>query len=121
MAWDEASAAYRATSAGTGAFFREGPDEHGFDALNFMPEGARSRCAYGTLSGDGTNGTDGDEPPGEPLATEIFPAGTERFFARDWFYSFAYCDFDSDKIYWIFTTSHVSADISTGDGSNWGE
>jgi hypothetical protein len=86
-----------------------------------MPEGGRSRCAYGTLSGDGTNGFNGDEPPGEPLAAEIFPAGAERFFARDWFYIFAYCDFDSDGIYWTFTSSHVTSDISTGEGANWAE
>ncbi|NVB42252.1 prepilin-type N-terminal cleavage/methylation domain-containing protein [Pseudenhygromyxa sp. WMMC2535] len=104
-------------------YFRAGGVEHGFDVLNFMPEGGHSWCAYGVISGDGTNGEYGDEPPAYALASEVFPAGgeqLERFYARDWFYAFAKCDFDRDGTYWEFTTAHFTTDVSMGD-SNFGE
>ncbi|NVB38817.1 prepilin-type N-terminal cleavage/methylation domain-containing protein [Pseudenhygromyxa sp. WMMC2535] len=103
--------------------FRAGGVEHGFDVLNFMPEGGHSWCAYGVISGDGTNGEHGDEPPAYPLGSEVFPVGgeqLERFYARDWFYAFAKCDFDRDGIFWEFTTAHFTTDVSMGD-SNFGE
>ncbi|MCA9520384.1 MAG: prepilin-type N-terminal cleavage/methylation domain-containing protein [Myxococcales bacterium] len=110
-----------AVAVGT-PYFRAGGVEHGFDVMSFMPEGGHSWCAYGVISGDGTNGPDGDEPPALPLGGEVFPAGPQldRYYARDWFYAFAKCDFDRDGIYWEFTTAHFAADVSMGD-SNFGE
>ena len=123
MQWDPNDVNYQASAVGEVEYFRQGPDEHGFDALNFIPENGRSRCAYGTLSGDGTNGFFADEPPRDGLALEVFPDedNVRRFYARDWFYSIAYCDFDGDGDLWTFTMSHVTSEISTGNGENWGE
>lgn len=103
-------------------YFRAGGLEHGFDALNFLPEGGHSWCVYGTISGDGTLGEFGDEPSGEALATDVFPAGPQldRYYARDWFYAFAKCDFDRDGVFWEFTTAHFTSDVSDGD-ANFGE
>lgn len=102
--------------------------EHGWDALNFLPEGAESWCAYGTISGDGTNGVTETEPndiPGaHPLADEVFPNASQAqqaYYARDWFYAFAKCDLDSDGVLWEFTIAHFTSDISDGDGTRWGE
>ncbi len=110
-----------AVAVGT-PYFRAGGVEHGFDAMSFMPEGGHSWCAYGVITGDGTNGEFGDEPPGYALAVEVFPAGPDlsRFYARDWFYAFAKCDFDRDGVFWEFTTAHFASDVSMGD-SNFGE
>ena len=111
-----------AVAVGT-PYFRAGGVEHGFDAMSFMPEGGRSFCAYGIISGDGSNGEYGDEPPVFPLASEVFPNDgieLERFYARDWFYAFAKCDFDRDGIFWEFTTAHFSSTVSMGD-TNFGE
>lgn len=104
-------------------YFRAGGVEHGFDAMSFMPEGGHSFCAYGVITGDGTNGDVGDEPPAFPLATAVFPNNgvqLERFYARDWFYAFAKCDFDHDGVFWEFTTAHFTTDVSMGD-TNFGE
>ncbi len=103
-------------------YFRAGGMEHGFDALNFMPEGGHSYCVYGVISGDGSNGEFGDEPPATPLGSEVFPngPGLDRFYARDWFYAFAKCDFDRDGTFWEFTTAHFTSDVSMGD-ANFGE
>lgn len=104
-------------------YFRAGGVEHGFDAMSFLPEGGKSWCVYGVISGDGTNGEFGDEPPGFNLAQAVFPnngAELARFYARDWFYAFAKCDFDRDGIFWEFTTAHFSSDVSMGD-TNFGE
>lgn len=110
-----------AVAVGT-PYFRAGGVEHGFDAMSFMPEGGHSWCVYGVISGDGTNGEFGDEPPGFNLAQEVFPNGADldRFYARDWFYAFAKCDFDRDGVFWEFTTAHFASDVSMGD-SNFGE
>src|SRR5690606_6165836 len=122
--WSIADEGYTRDAVAIGTpYFRAGGVEHGFDAMSFMPEGGRSFCVYGVISGDGTNGEFGDEPPGLPLATEVFPAGDvqlARFYARDWFYAFAKCDFDRDGTYWEFTTAHWSTEVSMGD-SNYGE
>lgn len=102
--------------------------EHGWDALNFLPEAAESFCAYGTIAGDGTNGVNQvepiDIPGGHPLATAVFPTGTpaqKAYYARDWFYAFAKCDLDRDGVFWEFTIPHYTSDISDGDGTKWGE
>lgn len=116
---DYDAGAYTADSlaSGGGEFFRGGEDVHGFDALRFMPEGAKSHCGYATISGYGTDAADdaeADEPPtGQPLAGEIFPPGSDAYYARDWFYSYALCDFDYDGVYWAFTTAHYTSDISS--------
>jgi len=104
-------------------YFRAGGVEHGFDALNFMPEGGKTWCAYGVISGDGSLGEFGDEPPVSELATEVFPGGDAqltRYYAREWFYAFAKCDFDRDGTYWEFTTAHFQSDVNMGD-RNFGE
>ena len=111
-----------AVAVGT-PYFRAGGLEHGYDVLSFMPEDSASWCVYGVISGDGTNGEDGDEPPALPLGSDVFVTGDaslERFYARDWFYTFAKCDFDRDGTFWEFTNAHFSTDVSMGD-SNFGE
>ena len=90
---------------------------HGFDALRFMPEGGASMCGYATISGHGTEAMvpeNADEPPTATLANQIFPAGQEALYARDWFYSYALCDFDSDGTYWAFTSAHYTSDVNYG-------
>ncbi len=115
---------YTSDSVAVGSqYFQAGGLEHGFDVLSFMPEGAHSWCAYGVISGDGTNGEFGDEPPAAGLGGEVFVNGDpqlQRFYARDWFYAFAKCDFDRDGIFWEFTTSHFTTDVSMGQ-ANYGE
>jgi prepilin-type N-terminal cleavage/methylation domain-containing protein len=111
-----------AVAVGT-PYFRAGGVEHGYDVMNFMPEGGHSWCVYGVISGDGTNGEFGDEPPAFNLGQEVFPNDgpqLERFYARDWFYAFAKCDFDRDGTFWEFTTPHFTTDVSMGD-KNFGE
>lgn len=122
--WSVTDAGYTSDAVAVGTpYFQAGGLEHGFDALNFLPEGGHSHCAYGVISGDGTNGEFGDEPPNGGLAAEVFPAGNvqlQRFYARDWFYAFAKCDFDHDGVFWEFTTAHFTSDVSMGD-TNFGE
>jgi prepilin-type N-terminal cleavage/methylation domain-containing protein len=120
--WNITDAGYTKDGA-AGTYFQQGGNAHGFDALNFMPENGRSFCAYGVISGDGTLGEFGDEPPGDPLAGEVFSdAGTlNRFYARDWFYAFAKCDFDRDGVFWEFTRPHFTSRVSMGDGTKIGE
>ncbi len=122
MPWEIDDTEYQRDGA-SGDYFQEGGDEHGFDALNFMPENGRSFCAYGVISGDGTNGRFEDEPPDAPLANEIFSDddALQRFYARDWFYAFAVCDLDRDGVYWEFTRPHFTAKVSMGDGTSYGE
>ncbi|KIG18796.1 hypothetical protein DB30_07811 [Enhygromyxa salina] len=122
--WAIADEGYTRDAVAVGTpYFRAGGVEHGFDALSFMPENGRSFCAYGIISGDGSNGEFGDEPPVFPLASEVFPNDgieLDRFYARDWFYAFAKCDFDRDGVFWEFTTAHFSTKVSMGD-TNFGE
>jgi prepilin-type N-terminal cleavage/methylation domain-containing protein len=104
-------------------YFRAGGVEHGFDAMSFMPEGSHSWCAYGVISGDGTNGEFGDEPPAFDLSAQVYLKDGpeyERFYARDWFYAFAKCDFDRDGVFWEFTVGAFTSDVSMGD-TNFGE
>jgi hypothetical protein len=62
---------------------------------------------------------DADVPPfASTLAGELFPTGTseeQRYYARDWFYSFALCDFDHDGKFWAFTTAHYQSEINYED------
>ena len=121
--WLASDEGYTRDSVAVGTpYFRAGGVEHGFDVMSFMPEGAHSYCAYGVISGDGTTGPDGDEPPALDLGNEVFPAGPslDRYYARDWFYAFAKCDFDRDGVFWEFTTAHFATRISMGD-ENFGE
>jgi prepilin-type N-terminal cleavage/methylation domain-containing protein len=118
----------RKSQADDDGIFDGGGDEHGWDALSFMPEGAESWCAYGAISGAGTNGvnpvTPADIAGSHPLGDEVFPIDTpaqQAYFARDWFYAFAKCDLDRDGVYWDFTIAHFSSDVSTGDGTRTGE
>jgi len=122
--WDINHAGYTRDAVAIGTpYFRAGGLEHGFDVMNFMPERAASWCVYGVISGDGTTGEFGDEPPGGGLGQQVFPAGDpqlQRFYARDWFYAFAKCDFDRDGVFWEFTTAQFSTEVSMGD-TNYGE
>jgi prepilin-type N-terminal cleavage/methylation domain-containing protein len=121
--WAIADPGYSVDGAADGQFFRGGGVEHGFDVLNFMPENAQTWCAYGVIAGDGTNGEFGDTPPAQPLSTKVFTLGDAdlaRFYARDWYYAFAKCDFDRDGTYWEFTKPHFASKVSMGD-SNAGE
>lgn len=114
--WDPADAGYSASGAADGAFFRGGAALHGFDALQFMPDGGDSWCGYATISGWGsTAGANADVPDdlGSTLITLEFPASTSGQFAgRDWFFSYALCDFDFDGVYWAFTTTHYSNNVN---------
>lgn len=115
LAWDPTAAAYTLVGQGDAAYFRGGGAVHGFDALRFLPDGSYSWCGYATISGHGTNSTDpatADEPPGETLANQVFPAGSDPYFARDWFYSYALCDFDFDGDYWAFTSTHYEDEVN---------
>ncbi|MCH9685054.1 MAG: prepilin-type N-terminal cleavage/methylation domain-containing protein [Deltaproteobacteria bacterium] len=120
--WDVNVPAYTRDGQGDAAFYRGGGAQHGFDALRFLPEGGLSWCGYGTISGHGSNSSDpgtADTPPAATLATQIFPPGTEAFFARDWFYSYALCDFDFDGTYWAFTSAHYEDEVKYGtDATN---
>jgi prepilin-type N-terminal cleavage/methylation domain-containing protein len=114
--WDIQDPAYTAAGAGDGEYFRGGPDMHGFDALRFLPEGGSSWCGYATISGHGTNAGDAenaDEPPNELLGAAIFPPESAAHYARDWFYSYALCDFDFDGVYWAFTTAHYESNVNS--------
>ncbi len=109
ITWDPTVAAYTLDGQGDAEFYRGGGALHGFDALRFMPDGSTSWCGYGTISGQGTNANDpadADEPPSFTLIDQVFPAGSDAYFANDWFYTFALCDFDFDGNYWAFTGSH---------------
>jgi len=117
IVWDITDNGYTQASAADAQFFRGGGNMHGFDALRFMPEGGASMCGYATISGHGTEAMvpeNADEPPTATLANQIFPAGQEALYARDWFYSYALCDFDSDGTYWAFTSAHYTSDVNYG-------
>lgn len=113
--WNVADAGYTSAAQGDAEFFRGGGAVHGFDALRFLPDGGNSWCGYSTISGHGTDSTDpatADEPPTETLADQIFPAGSDAYFARDWFYAYALCDFDFDGNYWAFTINHYEDQVN---------
>ena len=113
LPWAIADAGYTASAAVDGPYFRGGPDVHGFDALRFMPEGGDSWCGYATISGYGETASVGnDVPPAGTLADQIFPAGSDPYTARDWFYAYALCDFDFDSTYWAFSTAHYASDVN---------
>ncbi len=111
--WNVTDAEYSRDAQGDAAYFRGGGAAHGWDALNFVPENAASWCSYGVVSGDGTQGTFKDLPPGQPLSLQVFPTGSgaDQYWARDWFYVFAKCDFDRDGLLWDFTSTHYSSSI----------
>jgi prepilin-type N-terminal cleavage/methylation domain-containing protein len=118
--WSINDAAYTLSGKADSQYFRGGGAVHGFDALRFLPEGAQSYCGYGTISGWGTNAVapNDDEPPAQTLGAAVFPNTTQeeqRFFANDWFYSFAICDLDFDTTYWAFTTAHYTSEVSGED------
>lgn len=109
IAWDVAAGEYTLDGEGDGPFYRGGGQVHGFDALRFLPEGGKSWCGYGTISGHGTDAADpnaADVPPSSTLAGQAFPDGSDAYYARDWFLSYALCDFDFDGNYWAFTGTH---------------
>ena len=117
--WAATGEAYTKSTVVDGEYYRGGGNEHGWDALNFVAQGAASWCVYGTISGRGANAIIGgvavsETPPAHPLAGEVFPAAnanTARVTANDWFYAFAKCDFDRDGVLWEFTVAHYGADI----------
>ncbi|MBL4687770.1 MAG: prepilin-type N-terminal cleavage/methylation domain-containing protein [Nannocystaceae bacterium] len=121
FAWDVNAPGYTAAAIGAGSFARGGAQLNGFDALRFLPSGAQSRCGYATISGYGAN--DPINPAGVPagiggeLIGEVFPAGTDAYFARDWFFSYALCDFDFDNVFWAFTASHYEDTVNYTDSA----
>ncbi len=113
--WDVQAAAYTLDGQGDSEYFRGGGALHGFDALRFLPDGGDSWCGYATISGHGTQSSDpetADEPPTSTLADQVFPPGSDAYYARDWFYSYALCDFDFDGVYWAFTATHYEDAVS---------
>lgn len=121
FAWDVNDPDYTASAVADGSFFRGAGDLNGFDALRFLPEGADSWCGYATISGYGSE--DPDDNAGVPtnvtgeLISDVFPAGSDAYFARDWFFSYALCDFDADGTYWGFTASHYEDEVNYTDSS----
>ncbi|WP_407674724.1 type IV pilin protein [Paraliomyxa miuraensis] len=117
IAWDVSAGEYTLAGQGDAEYFRGGGALHGFDALRFLPDGGNSWCGYATISGHGTDSSDpatADEPPSDTLANQVFPAGSDAYFARDWFYSYALCDFDFDGQYWAFTSTHYEDEVHYG-------
>jgi prepilin-type N-terminal cleavage/methylation domain-containing protein len=114
----------------TGQFFRGGDVVHGFDALRFLPENGSSWCGYGTISGYGSTYVEGNPPDNtkadlppfaSTIAGETFPtanAEEQRYYARDWFYSVAMCDFDHDGKFWAFSTAHYQSGINADDSKD---
>jgi prepilin-type N-terminal cleavage/methylation domain-containing protein len=100
----------------TGTYAQGGGALHGFDVLRFMPEGGRSHCGYATISGFGSNPADGtaELPPSDPIAVALFPTGgnADVLTARDWFYSYALCDFDDDGTFMAMTATHYASDVN---------
>lgn len=121
FSWDVAAAQYTSAAVADGPFFRGAGPLNGFDALRFLPEGSNSWCGYATISGYGSS--DPDDATGVPtgitgeLIEEVFPAGTDAYFARDWFFSYALCDFDFDGDYWAFTASHYEDSVNSNNSS----
>ncbi len=119
--WDVNDALYTGSGLVDGPFARGGSELNGFDALRFLPEGAHSWCGYATVSGYGSS--DPIDDSGIPtniageLIAEVFPAGTDAYYARDWFFSYALCDFDFDGTYWAFTASHYEDEVNYTDSS----
>lgn len=117
ITWDVQAAEYTLDGQGDAEFFRGGGAVHGFDALRFLPDGGGSWCGYATISGHGTSSSDpdtADEPPTDTLADQVFPAGSDAYYAHDWFYSYALCDFDFDGQYWAFTSAHYEDEVNYG-------
>ena len=113
--WDVNAPEYTLSGQGDAQYFRGGDALHGFDALRFLPDGSTSWCGYATISGYGANApdpVDADIPPSDTLADQVFPAGSDSYFANDWFYSYALCDFDFDGVYWAFTSTHYEDEIN---------
>lgn len=120
IAWSVGADGYTLKGQTSAAFVRGGENEHGFDILNYLPQNGSSRCTYGAVAGDGNRGQFGDTPKRSGIAKKVFPEGTERFFSRDWFFGYAYCDFDGDGDTWLFTTNHVTSNVIP-DNASWGE
>lgn len=122
IAWGTNDPGYHRDGVADGQlYFTGGGDEHGFDAMNFMPEGANSYCTYGAIAGVGSSAANPEVPPVAGLGLEVFPANIRpRYANRDWFYAVAKCDFDRDGIFWEFTTAHFTSDVTDG-GVNVGE
>lgn len=116
LRWDTTVAAYTLAGQADAPYFRGGENVHGFDALQWVPEGGDSWCGYATISGRGSQSPNGDDdtpPTGTPILDQEFPAATAGpFVARDWFVSYALCDFDFDGVYWAFSTTHNSSSVN---------
>lgn len=119
--WGTGDDAYTKATQGDAMYFRNGGAVHGFDALRFVPEGGHSRCGYGTISGWGetvtvnpvTDDDVSETPPSQPIAQMLYPnSDFEPFYARDWFYAFAICDFDKDETYAAYTLASYQEDIT---------
>ena len=112
--WVIADAGYTLAGEPDAPYLRGGGDVHGFDALRFLPEGADSWCGYGAISGWGSTATapDNDVPAAATLGDQVFPAANTAYFARDWFYAYAFCDFDFDGTFWAFSTAHYTSEVN---------
>lgn len=98
--WDVADAGYSLAGASDGPYVRGGPDQHGFDALRFLPTGGSSWCGYGVVSGNSAQ----DLPDtAQPLALALYE---NQPTSGDWFYAYALCDFDFDGTYAAITVSN---------------
>lgn len=119
--WTVTDPGYTRAGVGNAGNFIGGGNYHGFDALNFMPEGGTSHCSYGVIAGVGTNGRalDGTqisvEPQAAGFAAEIFPATRAPLYRNDWFYAMARCDLDHDSEFWDFTVSHYDTNVVDAD------
>ena len=114
LPWDVGDDAFTLATQLDAPYFRGGGDVHGFDALKFAPEGGDSWCGYAAISGHGATAPAGEDdvPPTATLADQVFPAAGTAYFARDWFYAYALCDFDFDGTYWAFSTAHYTSEVN---------
>ena len=114
--WDIQDPGYHLDGTADGPHFRGGGGEHGFDALDFMPDGGNSRCSYASHSGMGlvtdpvTNSLIQEMPNGAYLG--VMFVDDDRFKLRPWFINMAACDLDDDGKYWFFFNTSYNSRVS---------
>lgn len=125
--WIVNDAGYTQSGQSDGPYWRGGGVLHGFDALNFLPEGGYSHCSYGVISGLGATARaqDGsllnEVPLNTGFAGQIFPPTKAPLVRNDWFYALARCDLDHDGEFWNFTVSHYNTTVIDKDQDGGGD
>lgn len=116
--WQVTDTLYHRDGAADGPNFRGGGQEHGFDALGFMPEGGTSRCSYAAISGQGlftdpATGNQVNEVPHNSMLGVVFN-DDDRYKFRPWFVNMAACDLDADGNFWFFYTNSYDSRVYEG-------